>query len=88
MKPQASDIKPTLPRTGSGVKAPVVNIYVPSGYKNAAEFLRDCQFEQATTGDLFNELVRRLNYDGPDTASLTLGEIAAAVDGAVLPPRS
>lgn len=37
------------------------------------------------TGDLFNLLLRRLNYDGPDTASLTLGEIARAVDGAALP---
>jgi hypothetical protein len=37
-----------------------------------------------STGDLFNELVRRLNYDGSDTASLTLGEIARAVDGAIL----
>jgi hypothetical protein len=36
-------------------------------------------------GFLFNELVRRLNYDGPDTASLTLGEIARAVHGAELP---
>lgn len=38
-----------------------------------------------STGQLFNELVRRLNYDGPDTSSLTLGEIARAVDGASLP---
>jgi len=36
------------------------------------------------TGSLFNELVRRLNYDGPDTASLTLGEIERAIDGASL----
>jgi hypothetical protein len=35
-------------------------------------------------GDMFNGLVRSLNYDGPDTASLTLGEIARAVDGATL----
>lgn len=36
-------------------------------------------------GEMFNGLVRSLNYDGPDTASLTLGEIARAVDGASLP---
>lgn len=85
MKPLPSTEAPKVPTTGSGVKPPVVNIYVPTGYKSAAEFLKDCQFEQATTGDLFNELVRRLNYDGPDTASLTLGEIARAVDGAKMP---
>lgn len=38
-----------------------------------------------TPGEMFNGLVRSLNYDGPDTASLTLGEIAGAVDGASLP---
>jgi hypothetical protein len=37
-----------------------------------------------TTGQLFNELVRRLNYDGNDTASITLGEIQRAVVGAKL----
>lgn len=37
-----------------------------------------------TTGQLFNLLVARLNYDGADTASLTLGEIQRAVVGAKL----
>ena len=41
--------------------------------------------DDITTGQLFNLLVARLNYDGADTASLTLGEIARAVDGAALP---
>lgn len=35
-----------------------------------------------STEALYNEIVRRLNYDGPDTASLTLGEIKRAVDTA------
>jgi hypothetical protein len=38
--------------------------------------------DDITTGQLFNLLVRRLNYDGSDTASLTLGEVSRAVDGA------
>lgn len=37
-----------------------------------------------TTGQLFNLLVARLNYDGADIASLTLGEIQRAVVGAKL----
>lgn len=40
--------------------------------------------DDITTGQLFNLLVARLNYDGSDTASLTLGEVARAVDGAKL----
>ncbi len=32
-----------------------------------------------STRALFNELVRRLNYDGSDIASLTLGEIDRAI---------
>lgn len=39
----------------------------------------------APPGALFNRLVKGLNYDGPDTASLTLGEIARATQGAKLP---
>lgn len=40
--------------------------------------------DDITTGQLFNLLVSRLNYDGSDTASLTLGEVARAVEGAKL----
>jgi hypothetical protein len=40
--------------------------------------------DDITTGQLFNLLLARINYDGPDTASLTLGEIARAVDGALV----
>lgn len=40
--------------------------------------------DDITAGQLFNLLVARLNYDGPDTSSLTLGEVARAVDGAKL----
>lgn len=40
--------------------------------------------DDITTGQLFNLLVDRLNYDGSDTASLTLGEIARATEGAKL----
>lgn len=47
-----------------------------------AEYLR--AVDDITTGQLFNLLVNRLNYDGSDTASLTLGEIARATEGAVL----
>lgn len=46
------------------------------------EYLR--AVDDITTGQLFNLLVSRINYDGPDKASLTLLEIAAATDGAVL----
>ena len=37
------------------------------------------------TGDLFNALVRRVKYDGRDMASITLGEMERAIDGAKLP---
>lgn len=39
----------------------------------------------ASTGDLFNALVRRINYDGRDIASITFGEMERAIDGAKLP---
>lgn len=39
----------------------------------------------APPGAVFNRLVKALRYDGPDTASLTLGEVARAVEGAKLP---
>ncbi len=39
----------------------------------------------APPGAIFNRLVKSLRYDGPDTASITLGEIARAVEGAKLP---
>jgi hypothetical protein len=35
--------------------------------------------------DLFNALVRRINYDGRDIASITLGEMERAIEGAKLP---
>jgi hypothetical protein len=36
-----------------GKKRETVTIYVPDGYKDAKEFLKDCQFERApvTNGD-------------------------------------
>ena len=48
----------------------------------AEDYTKEAAKLALSTGDIFNELVRRLNYDGSDTASLTLGEIARAVDGA------
>lgn len=40
----------------------------------------------APSGQLFNAMLRRIKYDGDDFASLTLGEVARATDGAKLPP--
>lgn len=37
------------------------------------------------TADLFNALTRRLNYDGHDLTSITLGEMERAIEGAKLP---
>lgn len=36
------------------------------------------------TGQIFNALIERVKYDGDDFASLTLGEVARAIEGAVL----
>lgn len=36
-------------------------------------------------GDLFNALVRRMNWDGMDPRSFTLGELEGAIDGAKIP---
>lgn len=38
-----------------------------------------------SSGDLFNAMVGRIKYDGDDFASLTLGEVERATDGAKLP---
>lgn len=37
------------------------------------------------TGDLFNELVRRIDFDGADPRTFTLSEIERAVPGATFP---
>lgn len=44
--------------------------------------------ELINTGDLFNMLISRIKYDGSDFASLTLGEIERATEGARLPQSS
>lgn len=36
-------------------------------------------------GDVFNELVRRMNFDGMDPRTFTLGELERAIDGAEFP---
>lgn len=35
--------------TYAPVRREIVTIYVPDGYKDAKEFLRDCNFERATS---------------------------------------
>ncbi|HJU06471.1 MAG TPA: hypothetical protein VJ692_15090 [Nitrospiraceae bacterium] len=69
------------------MERPTVTLVVPDGYKDADEFLKDCQFERAqiATGDLFNQLVGRINFDGMDPRTFTLSEIERAVPGAKLP---
>ena len=44
--------------------------------------LRDAQ---QPLGDVFNELVRRMNFDGMNPRTFTLGELRDAIDGAELP---
>ena len=41
--------------------------------------------DQRPLGDVFNELVRRMNFDGMDPRTFTLGELERAIDGARFP---
>ena len=41
--------------------------------------------DQRPLGDLFNELVRRMNFDGMDPRTFTLDELERAIDGAGFP---
>ncbi len=60
-----------------------VTLFVPDGYADAAEFLKDCQFERAEipTQVLLETLIKRLQWDGPeaDLNTITIGEIRRAV---------
>lgn len=57
----------------------MVTIYIPEGYKDAEEFLKDCSFEAAAPLERFEDIIKSLNYDGPDTNRLTVGEIRRAL---------
>jgi len=61
------------------MKRNMVTIYVPDGYADADEFLKDCQFEAAGPLAQFDAIIESLNYDGPDTNSLSVGEIRQAL---------
>lgn len=66
---------------------PTVTLYVPDGYADADEFLEDCQFERAeiSTGDLFNQLLSRINFDGMDPRTFSLSELHGTIKGAEWP---
>ncbi len=87
-QPKSDGTPPKLPTTGSGVKPPrpSVTILLPAGYRDAKEFLRDCQFDpgEVSTGELFNVLVSRIDFDGMDPRTFTLGELERAIEGASL----
>jgi hypothetical protein len=106
-----------------------VTVFVPDGYADAAEFLRDCQFERPidpliypgtrteiavglwrkfanashiewenetrkaeylaavddiTTGQLFNLLLTRIDFDGKDPRTFSLAELERAIEGAAI----
>jgi hypothetical protein len=60
-----------------------VTLYVPDGYRDADEFLKDCQFERADIppSELLETLIKSLQWDGsqPELNSITIGEIRRAV---------
>lgn len=105
-------------------RRPTVTVFVPDGYANAAEFLKDCQFERPidpliypgarteiaislwhkfanashiewedethkveylwavdgiSTRQLFNLLLSRIDFDGMDENTFTIGELRRAI---------
>jgi hypothetical protein len=58
-----------------------VTLYIPDGYANAREFLRDCQFEQApiATVEMLDALLSHINFDGVDSSGITIGELRRAL---------
>jgi hypothetical protein len=60
-----------------------VTLFVPEGYADADDFLKDCQFERAETPTpiLLETLIKRLQWDGneADLNTITIGEMRRAI---------